>query len=157
MVLNIDNKPNMKDANFYFLEDLKGVYSKHGDSHVELEVLPISASQADTKAYCFRSADNLIIYMRSHQTFLGSKYARMSNEVYKNYFSAETTLFNSNPFTNMCRDQCTVDQLNYHRNLTHQVVLIKSEAEITRNHNMPIWVIEKPSDMITFNIESCFE
>ena len=157
MVLFIDDKQDMKDVSFYFLEDLKKVYPEHGGGHVNLDLLPISAAKAGTKAYCFQSTDNLIVYIKSRETFLGSKYARMSTEFYRNYFSADMTLFGLNPFTKTCQDQCSIEQLNLHRNSTHQVVSMQSKAEINRNQNMPIWVIEKADEMMAFSIESCFE
>ena len=154
----------MNNVDSHFLKNLKAVFSEHGKSHVPLNVVSISAQKSNTKAYCFRSADNIIIYMRSRETFLNSRYARISNEVYKNLYFIETTLFNTNPFTEkrytlniMCRDQCLIDRLNSNRNSTQKVVLIKSKAEISRNQNMPVWLIEKSGDMLTFNIEACFE
>lgn len=159
IMLSTETIQNKSNANAHFFENLKELFLEDENTYIEIDVQRISGSNIDYKVYCFQSADNLIIYIKKSDTLLNSKYARISKGIYKNYFSDNTTLFTTNPFTTICGEQnhCTVDQLNFHRNLSHMVVLIKSQDEIERNQSMPIWVIEKSSDMISFNIEPCFD
>ena len=143
-----------------FQKNIAKIYRMDIKNSTKLVVENLTPSQIKDEAYCIKNKESLLIYLKSDTIYSVSQYAKMTKDFYTNYSMSKFEINDKKSFLPKCTnisEKCEVGPFNGNRNLIHRSVFLQSALENNQVLNKPIWVVEKSSNIISFNIEPCFE
>ena len=146
-----DNKENL------FLKNIIEIYNIDSVNITRLDINNITSSQINDEVFCLKNDNDLFIYLKSNEHFNLAGLARLPKYDYEEFIDVKYITNDLEINLPECdKKSCKFSHLNLHRNILHKVISFKSLSDLQQSA-LPIWVVKKSNNLISFNVESCFD